>query len=241
MTTNWTKKRERKNEVKARAAEPSHMFSRCRVIGCGKPARAGTDDGLDTRFCRSHADHYSRHGSPYKRSYTSKEIAPYRKAAMAWMEANEGDFYVRNAVDRVKTLYEAAGPHVEAFRLRGLSPEERAKAAWARLRKAKIAPRRVIAAWLAVEMIIRDDPQAETKAEYKRVQSAKLIHKMASGTHKRWGDGPNAKELHVYPRSRGRVLRHFGGELERAVELLVSHLVMLPPLESRIGNTAKSD
>lgn len=204
------------------------MFSRCRVVGCGKPARAGTDDGLDTRFCRAHADHYSRHGSPYKRSYTAKELAPYRKAAMAWLEANEGDIWVRNAIDRVKTLYETAGPHVEAFRLRGLSPEERSKAAWSRLRKAKIDPRRVVASWLAVEMIIRDDPRAETKAEYKRVQAAKLVHKMASGTHKRWGDGPNAKELHVYPRSRGRVLRHLGSELERAVELLVPHLAILP-------------
>jgi hypothetical protein len=219
-TTNWARKRERKNEVKSRAAEPSSMFSRCRVVGCGKPARAGTDDGLDTRFCRSHADHYSRHGSPYKRSYTAREIEPYRKAATAWLETNQDGLWVRNAIDRVETLYRTAGAHVEAFRLRGLSPEERAKAAWARLRKAKVDPRRVVAAWLAVEMIIRDDPEAETKTEYKRVQAAKLVHKMASGTHKRWGEGAVAKELHVYPRSRGRVLRHMGRDLELATELM---------------------
>ncbi len=199
------------------------MFTRCRVVGCSKPARAGTDDGLDTRFCRSHADHYSRHGSPYKRSYTAKEIAPYRKAALVWLEANKDDMWVRNAIDRVTTLYQAAGPHVEAFRLRGLSPEARAKAAWARLRKATVDPSCVVAAWLAVEMIIRDDPQPETKIEFKRVQAAKLVHKMASGTHKRWGEGPAAKELHVYPRSRGRVLRHIGEDVEDAAELLHEH------------------
>ncbi len=165
------------------------MFSRCRVVGCGRPARAGTDDGLDTRFCRSHSDHYARHGSPYRRSYTAKEITPYREAAMRWLEANADDLWVRNAIDRVKTLYRTAGAHQEAYRLRGLSPEARANAAWARLRKAKIDPRRVVAAWLAVVMIIRDDPQAETTTEYKRVQAAKLIHKMASGTHKRWAKG----------------------------------------------------
>ncbi|WP_292414510.1 hypothetical protein [Mesorhizobium sp.] len=234
MTTNWTRKRERKADVMSRAAEPSHMFSRCRVIGCDRPARAGTDDGLDTRFCRQHADHYSRHGSPYKRSYTSKELAPYRKAATAWLEANEDDFYARNAIDRVKTLYETAGPHVEAFRLRGLSPEARAKAAWARLRKAKIDPRRVVAAWLAVEMIIRDDPQPETKIEFRRVQVSKLVHKMASGTHKRWDAGVSGpKELHVYPRSRGRVLRHLGADIEGATELLIDHLPGLNRLEVR--------
>lgn len=210
------------------------MFTRCRVVGCSKPARAGTGDGLDTRFCRSHADHNARHGSPYKASYRGPEIAPYRVAALAWLEANRSDAYVANAVDRVATLLRASGAHVEAFRLRGLSPQERAKAAWARLRKANIDPLRVVAAWLAVEMIIRDDPQAERKAEFKQVQAAKLVHRMASGTHKRWGEGATATELHVYPRPRGRVLRHIGETLEQAIELLVQHrTVALPQVESR--------
>jgi hypothetical protein len=235
--TDWTARRERKAEVKGRASEPSHMFTRCRVIGCAKPARAGTEDGLDTRFCRSHSDHYSRHGSPYKGSYSAKEIIPYRKAALAWLDANASDPWVLNAIDRVTTLYYTAGPHVEAFRLRGLSPEERAKAAWARLRKAAVDPRRVVATWLAVEMVLRDDPTAERKTEFKRVQAAKLIHKMASGTHKRWGEGPEAKELHFYPRSRGRVLRHIGEAVERATELLVQHAA-LPPISSSDHNCA---
>ncbi|WP_331373249.1 hypothetical protein [Sinorhizobium chiapasense] len=142
---------------------------------------------------------------------------------MEWLKANEGDLWVRNAIDRVRTLYETAGPHVEAFRLRGLPPEARAKAAWARLRKANVDPRRVVVAWVAIEAIVRDDPQSDTKAEYKRVQAAKLIHKMASGTHKKWGDGSDAKQLHVYPRSRGKVLRHMGRDAEQACELLVQH------------------
>ncbi|SFP14580.1 hypothetical protein SAMN03159463_03681 [Mesorhizobium sp. NFR06] len=178
---------------------------------------------MDTRFCRPHADHYARHGSPYKRSYGAREINPYRAAALAWLEANQTDKHVANAVDRVATLLRTAGPHVEAFRLRGLSPQERAKAAWARLRKAGVDPRRVVAAWLAVEMIISDDPQAERKAEFKQVQAAKLVHRMASGTHKRWSEGPTATEMHVYPRPRGRVLRHMGEALETACELLVEH------------------
>lgn len=201
------------------------MFSRCRVVGCSRPARAGTQDGLDTRFCRSHADHYSRHGSPYKRSYTAKELAPHRKAAKAWLEANRDDKWVRNAIDRVQTLYATAGPHVEAFRLRGLSPEARAQAAWARLRKATIDPAAVVAVWLTVELVIAADPQPETKLEFKQVQAAKLVHKMASGTHKRWEAGPRGlQEMHVYPRSRGRVLRHMGVDIEKAVEHLSARI-----------------
>lgn len=200
------------------------MFSRCRVIGCSRPARAGTQDGLDTRFCRSHADHYSRHGSPYKRSYTAQELAPHLRAAKAWLEANRDDKWVHHAIDRVNTLYAAAGPHREAFRLRGLSPEERARAAWARLRKAGIDPAAVIAAWLTIELAIAADPQGETKSEFRQVQAAKLVHKMASGTHKRWEAGAGGvREMHVYPRSRGRVLRHIGSQLQSAAELIRAH------------------
>jgi hypothetical protein len=63
---------------------------------------------------------------------------------MAWLEANQSDTYVANAVDRVATILRMAGLHVEAFRLRGLSPQERAKVAWARLRRADIDPRRAV-------------------------------------------------------------------------------------------------
>lgn len=234
MTSSETARR-RKQEVKARAAEPNHMFGYCRVIGCGKPARAGTDDGLDTRFCRSHAEHYQRHGSPFKRSYTGKELAPYRRAALKWLKANADLFWVKNALDRVRGLYQNAGPHIEAFRLRGLSPQDRAKAHWARMRKAKIDPAQVVAAWLAVEMITADDPQPVTTPEFRCVQAAKVVHRMASGTHKRWErevPDPNwsglrtktvIEEKHWYPRSRGRVLRHIGEDIEQAVELLAQH------------------
>ena len=198
------------------------MFKDCRVYGCNRPARAGTQDGLDRRFCRSHADHHARHGSPYKSSYAAHELSPHRKAAMTWLTQNEDDRWVRNALDRIRGLYHRAGPHIEAFRLRGLSPRDRAWAAWARLRNAEIDPRRVVAAQLAVEAAIRADPQPELKREFQRVQVAKAVHRMASGSHRSWpqGDG-GTTALHVFPRSRGAVLRHFGGDIEEATELIV--------------------
>jgi hypothetical protein len=225
----------RRQEVKARAKQPDHMYSYCRAVGCGKPARAGTSDGLDTRYCRSHAEHFQRHGSPFKRSYTGKELAPYRRAALAWLKANAEQLIVRNAIDRVTGLYRGAGPHIEAFRLRGLPPADRAKAHWARMRKAEVDPIQVVSAWLSVELIIADDPQPLSTNEFRHVQAAKIVHRMASGTHKRWERevpdpawaGRRSKvvvdEKHWYPRSRGRVLRHIGEDLERAVELLSQH------------------
>jgi hypothetical protein len=117
---------------------------------------------------------------------------------------------------------------VEAFRLSGKQPEERARAAWARLRDAQVDPRIPLAAWIGIEMLILDDPQPERKAEFTRVQAAKIIHRLASGTHKKWdreqSDGKIVtEELHKYPASRGRVLRHMGEQLEKAAELVISH------------------
>lgn len=190
------------------------------MYGCGRPARAAAGEGLDAKFCRSHADFFQRHGSPYKRSYTAAEIKPYRRRALAWIKANEADRFVANAIQRVRGLYTSAGPHVEAFRLRGLPPADRARAAWARLRRAEVDPREVVAAWIAVEMVIEADLQPVRTTEFKRVQAAKLVHRMASGTHKKWDRQDGVVEMHVYPHSRRQVLRHIGAALEEACGLL---------------------
>jgi hypothetical protein len=97
-----------------------------------------------------------------------------------------------------------------------------------------IDPLLVVAAWVSIEMVIQDDNQPVHAKEFKRVQAAKLVHRMASGSHRRWEqeirdlNRPgrtkiHVTEMHVYPRSRGRILRHIGEDLETAVELLVEH------------------
>jgi hypothetical protein len=173
-------------------------------------------------------------------------LNPYRRAAFEWITANQDSFFVKRAIAGVHGLYLNAGQRVEAFRMRGLAPRDRAKAAWARLREAGIDPRVVLAAWLAVELIIRDDPQAVNTAEYKRVQAAKIVHRIVSGSHKRWeiekSDGRVAvTELHKYPSSRGRVLRHIGEELEGVAELVVDkHLAEIATFKSEREAAGKS-
>jgi len=234
--TNWQYHQRRTDAVKAQAAEPNPYFTRCRVFGCQRPARAATRDGLDTRHCRHHYDQYQRTGSPYRKSYLAKELNPYRQSALLWLMENPDDPWVRNAISRVQTLYRQAGPLQEAFRLRGVKPKERARATWARLRHHDVDACLPVAAWLAVEMCIADDKgtEATPTEEFRRVQAAKLIHRMASGTHKRWEYPrkaewssltlpPRVETLDIYPRSRGRVLRHIGEQLAQAVELLVDH------------------
>lgn len=216
-----------KEKLIQRVSNPNHMYSYCRVIGCPNSASAGTTEGLNHLYCRKHEDFYERHGSYTKKSYTASEINPYRKKALGWLKANSDNITVELATKGVEALYSSAGAHIEAFRLNGLSPEERARAAWARLRVAKIDPLAPLAAMLAIELIIIDDPQAERKQHFKWVQAAKLVHKMASGSHKRWVsenyDGKvHVEELHKYPRSRGRVLIHIGQQLVQVAELVVA-------------------
>ena len=223
MPCNWASRQRRKDVVKIRAAVPDAYHPNCRVYGCGNPSRAGSQDGLDQRFCRRHADHKSRHGSAYKGSYSAAEINPYRRAAIDWLIANPNDRWATNAVQRVETLYANAGPFIEAFRLRGQPPRVRATNMWARLRRHEVDPRIIVAAWLAVEMVIADDRRAVSTTEFKRVQAAKVAHRLASGTHKQWQQRTGVVELHKYPASRGNVLRHIGADLEEVVGLLVEH------------------
>lgn len=221
-------RQKRKQDVLNRVSKTDHMYSYCRIIGCPCTATAGTNKGLNRLYCRKHEEHFERHGSYTKRSYRASEINPYRRAAYDWLTENQDKPYVKHAMEGMKGLYRKAGPLVEAFRLRGKKPEERARATWARLREKRVDPRIPLAAWLAVEMIFLDDPQPELKREYKLVQAAKIIHRLAGGTHKRWehvrSDGTVfIEELHKYPASRGRVLRHIGEQLEKVAELVVEH------------------
>src|SRR4026208_2015003 len=109
------RRQRRKADVKDRAQRPNQLYKFCRIVGCGKPARAASSDGLDTRHCRSHADLFQRHGSPYRRSDPASVLNPYRRAALAWLKTNKEEFWVRNAVERVLGLYHGAGQHEEAF------------------------------------------------------------------------------------------------------------------------------
>lgn len=228
---NNTSRQRRKAEVAHRANTSNHMYSYCRIIGCRDPATAGEGKGLNRLYCRKHEDHYQRHGSCTKPSYPASVIRPLRDEALRWIRANEDQHHVQLAIEAVRGLYRRAGAYIEAYRLAGLSPEQRAKTAWARLREAKVDPRLPLAAWLAIEVAVSQDLQPETKPDFKRVQGAKLVHRMASGSHKRWeqekSDGSlSVNEMHTYPASRGRVLRHIGVQLEKATELISSDFML---------------
>ncbi len=202
-------------DLRKRITGPQDAYERCRAYPCGNNTTADRGEGLNRLYCRKHIEFYRRHGSYVKRSYGASELKPYRERAMAWLQSHRDDAEVRSAAEGVRRLYRAAGAPIEAFRLPGKPPAERAKAIWAQLRKREVDPLEVLAVWLAVDMCLRDDLRPDRHDEYRLVQTAKLIHRMAGGTHKRWErERANGKievtEMHKHPISRGQVLRVIG-------------------------------
>lgn len=208
----WNKRRE---AIRARVSNPEGAFTRCVVMDCDQPTMAIARRGLNKHYCRRHVEHYRRHGSYSKPSYPARELNPYRKVAYNWLRAHADAPEVKEAIDRVWTLYWRAGRPEPAFRLTGKTPNERAKNTWARLHERRVEATHLLAVWLAVEMRHLDDPQPERRVEYRRVQAAKVLHRLSGGSHRRWererSDGSiEVTELHKYPASRGIVLRSSG-------------------------------
>jgi len=227
---NPNSRNKRRLEVKDRVTSASG-YPQCVVAECGRPTMAHQRSGLNRNYCRRHVDHYKRHGSYSKPSYSATQLNPYRKTALRWLQARRGEPCVIDALDRVGTAYWRAGRPVEAFRLAGKPPEERAKALWARLSERKVDPLQLLAVWLGVTLCHRADTQPERKVTYRTVQAGKVIHRLSGGTHKRWetsvGDGIEVTELHKYPSSRGAVLRHVGATISWAALPLMGDVEML--------------
>ena len=222
-------RRKRREGIYRRLSDARPTFAACAVLGCGQPTMAQDRSGLNKAYCRRHVEHYRRHGSYSKPSYTAAELRSYREAALRWLQTHRDLPAVREAREGVVTLYARGGSPEEAFRLVGKPPAERAGKIWARLRSRQIDPNSPLAIWMAVQLRHLDDPEQERKQRYRLVQAGKGVHRLAGGTHKRWeqhdqGGRLRVTELHKYPASRGLVLWHLGAGLARAARPLEAHL-----------------
>ncbi|TXJ25536.1 MAG: hypothetical protein E6Q28_04070 [Afipia sp.] len=154
-------------------------------------------------------------------------MKPYLAAATSYVRLRaESDRFIKEALAAIALLLEEAGPTEIATRLKGMSARRRARIALARLRVASIRPERFVAIVLAVTALIEEDPGSHRVKEFRTVQIAKALHRLASGTHKRWPfvDAYGRKrqtEMHAFPRSSGQVLRIMGRAVEKPCEWVV--------------------
>jgi hypothetical protein len=176
--------------------------------------------GLAQFHCKYHVQHKSRHGSHWRKSYRAGELRLYRKAADAWIKANRSDIYVTHALSGLEGLLQAAGEVPNAASLRGMPPRDRARIAIARMRAKGVPADRLLSIYLAVAILIEEDPTSHRSDEFLIVQLAKAAHRLASGYHRRWETG---FELHTYQRSSGRVLRYLGRSIQAEAESIIYH------------------
>jgi hypothetical protein len=230
-----------RQRVKATGSGPK----KCWVPDCRKPSGASTV-GMVGRFCKQHLSQHLRHGSPLRVSYAASETNPYRRVALAFLEANPEDTFVKQALINVTDRYRSAGPEIEPRNMRGTTPDMKANALWARLRTNGVPATYVLAAIAGVHLAFEADPQRPSGkwgTEFRSVQIAKVLLRMAGGEVKRWArleqvvdpitqrtERPPPQELRVFPYSTGRVLRIIGEEVEKIGEVLFWHLEAMQEL-----------
>lgn len=121
----------------------------------------------------------------------------------------------------LKGLLQGSGHTELAHRIKGKPARQRARVAFARLHEAGIEPERLLRIYLAICALIEDDAGSHRIEEFRIVQVAKAVHRLASGSHQFWEiplhDGRTAPlAMHTYPKSSGFVLRVMGRQIEEA-------------------------
>ncbi len=198
---------------------------RCWVFGCPNAPGNVSGDGLG-RFCRRHLEHHRRHGDPEKPSYKATEVNPYRLSAASWLKVSADHRHVKLALNKVESLMSNAGRNVDVRELKGALPTVKANAMWARLREQAVAPEKVLAAIIGTAMCNASDRDPRKK-EYRQVQIAKVLSRMAGGETKRWPTHytdptlPKEKVISWYVASEGLVLREAGKKAEDAADYLI--------------------
>lgn len=201
-------------------ADPLDGFpDTCAIPGCRRPTTRKAGQGVAAFHCKYHVQRRARHGSHWAPSIKAAALRPYLRTAETWVRAHQEDGQVLGALGALDALMATAGSVERPQDLRYRSAAFKAKVAFARLREAGTQPSRLLAAHMAVVAIIEEDRESHRVFEYRIVQAAKAIHRLASGFHRQWEkprpDGSVLPvEMHTYPRSAGQVLRNMGEKLE---------------------------
>lgn len=234
MTDSHSARMRKAEGVRRRLASPMtsqemQEASACAVLGCKRPTMRAEGKGLSLLLCRYHHQFKARHGSAWRKTFSRAELAPYRQAADLWLAANQESHMVQRGLAEIEALLAAAGPAYAANQLHRMKPEARARAALARLRKAKVRPQRVMREYLVVMSALQDGKLRKDGSEdFELVQIAKPLHRLASGyrvpgTSKGMTIAGAKLKTEWFAESRGNVMRHVGRMVRAACRHGVTH------------------
>lgn len=233
MTSQAARARRSKAIGERASQPPPPKVDRCTVWGCFRPTQRSSGKGLSERYCRSHQEHYRRHGSYSRRSYTVQEIMPFRDAARRWLRQHEADAQVLAAIQQLDSLLATAGRPVSAFKLRGRPPKERARLQLARLHSAGKTGRQLLEIVLTIKAaIVAIGPRGNP--EFQHVQIGKMAHRLSSGTILRNHEGTPYRDIYAgkpslferYPRAEGIFMRILGKQIQERADTVVDGAVV---------------
>lgn len=211
-------------EVKLKAHDKiaAGREAKCVIPGCGRPTMRAAGKGLAEGHCRYHVQFKARHGSHWYPTYKAAELKPYLLVSAEWIEEHLADPFVSYPLIGLRGLMDGAGRVEPAMDIKRRPAAFRARVAFARLREAGVKPERLMAIYMAVAALIEDDRGSHRVTEFRLVQTAKAVHRLASGTHPNWEwpmrDGTvRPLNFHAYPKSSGIVLRVIGREIDEIV------------------------
>lgn len=207
-------------------AAPNGRHHFCHVPGCVRLAQRYASNGLSELYCKVHIEYHRRHGSYWHRSYMASELSPFRVGARLWLRKHKRDHRLQLATSAIELLLARAGPVESAYDLRGLPGAEKARIALARLREAKVPATRILEVVIAVVALIAD--RGPLDSEFRDVQIAKAVHRMASGTHRSTSGYPMPSK---YAPSTGRVLRVLGHRLWDGLGLVLDNATISEVIE----------
>jgi len=223
-------------------------YLRCVIPGCGRQIRRATPPSITLCYCNYHVQFRARHGSHWYPTYKAADLRPYLTVAAEWIEEHRAEAFVSYPLVGLRGLLDGAGRVEPAMDIKRRPAAFRARVAFARLREAGVKPERLMAIHMAVAALIEDDRGSHRVTEFRLVQTAKAVHRLASGTHPQWEwpmrDGTvRPLNFHAYPKSSGLVLRVIGREIdeicgevtERALEaVLAARLAKFGPHPSHL-------
>ena len=191
----------------------------CTIPDCGRPTMRSAGVGLAEYHCRYHVQYHARHGSHWCPTYKAADLKPYLATSTEWISEHREEPTVAHALMALRGLLHAAGQPLPAQDIKSRTAAFRARVAFARLRDAGVTAERLLAIHMGVAALVEDDLGSHRVPEFRIVQTAKAVHRLASGTHRvsEWplDDGSvTSLEFHAYPKSSGRVLRAIGGLLD---------------------------
>ena len=217
----------------ASASSPAEL--KCALVGCGRLVQRSAGAGFSRTHCRYHVQFKNRHGSYWKGTYTAAHLAPYRKAVRKFLSAHPAQR--AGGLDSIWLMC-LGGNYMAVLAARSRSPDVKASAALARLRDIGVDRLRILEAYLAVCAAVEDDPAkpGSDTEEYRRVQAAKAVHRLASGEGRDYGEYGRS---YRYSRSSGLMLRHLGEALDEACGTLARWSMAKILEEKRAADAAR--